>query len=144
VADDIFFVPALKGPRGTQWASEHVMGIYAIWKFAQSPDVAKQFLLDLIARYRDAVLASKLYNFPSYPGSVAEAGVPVAQKPAAGATTSRMRAARAGLAGRAPCALCGIISAASGSSPPRATTSNSPIPPPPSRCVGYRCRRRVT
>src|SRR5207249_4491323 len=84
VADDIFFVPALKGPRGTQWASEHVMGIYAIWKFAQSPDVAKQFLLDLIARYRDAVLASKLYNFPSYPGSVAEAGVPVAQKPAAG------------------------------------------------------------
>jgi len=60
------------------------MGIYAIWKFAQSPDLAKQFLLDLIARYRDAVLASKLYNFPSYPGSVAEAGVPVAQKPAAG------------------------------------------------------------
>src|SRR5216110_3517264 len=84
VADDIFFVPALKGPRGTGWASEHVMGIYAIWKFAQSPDVAKQFLLDLIARYRDAVLASKLYNFPSYPGSVADAGVPVAQKPAAG------------------------------------------------------------
>src|SRR5256884_4388209 len=84
VADDIFFLPALKGPRGTQWASEHVMGIYAIWKFAQSPDVAKQFLLDLIAHYREAVLASKLYNFPSYPGSVAEAGVPVAQKPAAG------------------------------------------------------------
>src|SRR5205807_1744203 len=27
VADDIFFVPALKGPRGTGWASEHVMGI---------------------------------------------------------------------------------------------------------------------
>src|SRR2546426_649086 len=35
VADDIFFVPALKGPRGTRWASEHVMGIYVIWKFAQ-------------------------------------------------------------------------------------------------------------
>src|SRR2546421_11786763 len=84
VADDIFFVPALKGPRGTQWASEHVMGIYAIWKFAQSPDLAKQFLLDLIAHYRDAVLGSKLYNFPSYPGSVADPGVPVAQKPASG------------------------------------------------------------
>jgi len=28
------------------------MGIYAIWKFAQSPDVAKQFLLDLVAHYR--------------------------------------------------------------------------------------------
>src|SRR3989442_15648366 len=31
VADDIFFVPALKGPRGTRWASEHVVGIYGIW-----------------------------------------------------------------------------------------------------------------
>ena len=60
------------------------MGIYVIWKFAQSPDVAKQFLLDLIGHYRDAVLGSKLYNFPSFPGSVADAGVAVAQKPAAG------------------------------------------------------------
>src|SRR2546425_3085043 len=84
VADDIFFVPALKGPRGTGWASEHVMGIYVIWKFAQSPDVAKQFLLDLIGHYRDAVLGSKLYNFPSFPGSVADPGVAVAQKPAGG------------------------------------------------------------
>src|SRR5256885_10022084 len=77
-------VPALKGPRGTGWASEHVMGIYVIWKFAQSPDVAKQFLLDLIGHYRDAVLGSKLYNFPSFPGSVADLGVAVAQKPAGG------------------------------------------------------------
>jgi len=84
VADDTFFVPALKGPRGTGWASEHVMGIYVIWKFAQSPDVAKQFLLDLIGHYRDAVLGSKLYNFPSFTGSVADPGVPVAQKPASG------------------------------------------------------------
>src|SRR5947208_3888768 len=68
VADDIFFVPALKGPRGTQGASEHVMGIYAIWKFAQSTDVANQFLLDLIARSRDAVLARKSDNLHSYPG----------------------------------------------------------------------------
>jgi ABC-type glycerol-3-phosphate transport system substrate-binding protein len=86
VADDTFFVPALKGPRGTGWASEHVMGIYVIWKFAQNPDLAKQFLLDLVAHYRDAVLGSKLYNFPSFPGSVADAAVPVARKPAAGQT----------------------------------------------------------
>src|SRR2546428_621971 len=84
VADDTFFVPALKGPRGTGWASEHVMGIYVIWKFAQSPDVAKQFLLDLLGHYRDAVLGSKLYNFPAYTGSVADPGVSVAQKVASG------------------------------------------------------------
>jgi len=84
VADDIFFVGALKGPRGTGWASEHVMGIYVIWKFAQSPDTAKAFLVDLIAHYRDAVLGSKLYNFPSFPGSVADPGTALAQKPASG------------------------------------------------------------
>jgi len=84
VADDIFFVPALKGPRGTRWACEHVMGIYVIWKFAQSPDTAKQFLLDLLSHYRDAVLGSKLYNFPAFPGSVADPGVPVAQRAQAG------------------------------------------------------------
>ena len=84
VADDIYFVPALKGPRGTRWACEHVMGIYVIWKFAQNPDPAKRFLLDLVAHYRDAVMASKLYNFPSFPGSVAEPSVPLAQKPEAG------------------------------------------------------------
>src|SRR6266566_3000650 len=44
VADDIFFVPALKGPRGTGWASEHVMGIYVIWKFAQSPAAGTKWL----------------------------------------------------------------------------------------------------
>jgi len=86
IADDIFFVPALKGPRGTGWACEHVMGIYTIWKFAQSPDVAKQFLLDLVAHNRDAIMASKLYNFPSFPGALADSGAARGRKPAAGTT----------------------------------------------------------
>ena len=84
VADDTYFVGALRGPRGTRWASEHVMSVYVIWRFARNPDAAKQFLLDLLDNYRDAVMASKLYNFPSFFGSVADRNVPVAQKPAAG------------------------------------------------------------
>lgn len=80
VADDIFFVPALRGPRAA-WASEHVMGAWAIWRFARNPDNAKAFLLDLVDNYREAVIASKLYNFPSFMGSVAAKTVPVAQKP---------------------------------------------------------------
>ncbi len=83
VADDTFFVGALRGPGG-RWVSEHVMGVWAICKFAKSPDLAKEFLLYLVEHYREAVLASKLYNFPSFMGSVADATVPVAQKPAAG------------------------------------------------------------
>lgn len=80
VADDIFFVPALRGPRAAV-ASEHVMGAWAIWRFARNPDNAKAFLLDLVDNYREAVIASKLYNFPSFMGSVAAKNVPVAQKP---------------------------------------------------------------
>lgn len=80
VADDIFFVPALRGPRAAV-ASEHVMGAWAIWRFARNPDNAKAFLLDLVDNYREAVIASKLYNFPSFMGSVAAKTVPVAQKP---------------------------------------------------------------
>src|ERR1043166_7971198 len=76
--------PTARARRGTRWGSAHVIGIYAIWKFAESPDLAKKFLLDLVDHYRDAVLASKLYNLPALPGSVADAGVPAAKRPAAG------------------------------------------------------------
>ena len=84
IADDIHFTRALVGPGGTGLASTHVIGIYVIWKFAQNPDLAKRFLVDLVGRYREAVMASKLYNFPSFPGSVAEPQVAVAGKVAAG------------------------------------------------------------
>lgn len=80
VADDIHFVSALRGPKA-KLASEHVMGGWVIWKFAKNPDTAKAFLLDLVDTYRDAVIASKLYNFPVFFGSVAPKSVPVAQKP---------------------------------------------------------------
>lgn len=82
VADDIFFTGALRGPRG-RWVPGQAAA-WVIWRFARSPDLAKEFLLALLDSYRDAVLASRLYNFPSYPGSVADARTPVAEKPDAG------------------------------------------------------------
>jgi multiple sugar transport system substrate-binding protein len=84
VADDIFFVPALKGPGGLQFASEHVMSAYVVWKFSKSQDTAKQFLVDLVGAGRDATRASKLYNFPSFYGAVADPGTPLAKRPGAG------------------------------------------------------------
>ena len=83
VADDINFVGALRGPRA-RWASEHVMGAWVVWKFARNPDNAKAFLLDFVDNYREAVIASKLYNFPSFMGSVAEKKVALAEKPTEG------------------------------------------------------------
>ena len=91
IADDIFFVPPMTGPTGIQVASEHVMGTWVIWKFAKNPDSAKAFFASLVDNYstttgfatpsgtlegqRGAVMNSQLYNFPSYPGSLADASV---------------------------------------------------------------------
>jgi multiple sugar transport system substrate-binding protein len=85
VADDIFFTPALKGPTGLQLASEHVMSGYVVWKFSKNQDVAKEFLVALVDASRDSTTASKLYNFPSFYGAVAESNTPMNKKQESGA-----------------------------------------------------------
>jgi len=45
------------------------MGCYSIWKFAQNKQNVQQFLADLCINYKQATLASQLYNFPSFPGA---------------------------------------------------------------------------
>ncbi len=44
-------------------------GVYSIWKFAQNRETAEKFIADLCIGYRDATIASKLFNFPSFPGA---------------------------------------------------------------------------
>jgi multiple sugar transport system substrate-binding protein len=66
VADDIFFVPALKGPSGKGLASQHVVRSYIMPKWAKNVDSCKQFLMDLVGADRDAVYNSELYDFPSF------------------------------------------------------------------------------
>ncbi len=84
VLDNYFFVPALKGPKATL-ASEHVMSGYVVWKFSKNQDVAKEFLVALIDASRESMLASKLYNFPSFYGAAAEPNTPMAKKQESGA-----------------------------------------------------------
>jgi ABC-type glycerol-3-phosphate transport system substrate-binding protein len=90
VANDIFFTPALRGPTRAQVAT-HVMGVWVIWRFSRAPDLAKEFLLHFLDNQRDAIMASRLYNFPSYWGSVADANTPMAQKADAGRRWIRSR-----------------------------------------------------
>lgn len=66
VADDIFFVPALKGPTGKGLASQHVVRSYIIPKWASNVDKIKQFLVDLVGADHDAVYNSELYDFPAF------------------------------------------------------------------------------
>lgn len=86
IAKDVYFTPALKGPRGTRWSCEHVIYNYMVPKYSKNVDLAKQFLLDLVANYDQAMYASELYNSPAFfdapikPGSRGYAPVKGAKK----------------------------------------------------------------
>ena len=67
-SDELMVWPIPIGPHG-RFGLEHVMGCYSIWKFAQNKANAAKFLADLCINYKQATLASKLYNFPSFPGA---------------------------------------------------------------------------
>jgi ABC-type glycerol-3-phosphate transport system substrate-binding protein len=62
VADDTFFVPALKGP-ATALAAQHVMYNWIVPKHAANVDAAKEFLLHYTANFALATYHSKLYDF---------------------------------------------------------------------------------
>ncbi|MDA8121597.1 MAG: extracellular solute-binding protein [Deltaproteobacteria bacterium] len=66
IAKDVFFTPALKGPRGTGFNCEHVIYNYIVPKYSKNVDTAKRFLLDLVANYDQAMYASELYNSPAF------------------------------------------------------------------------------
>lgn len=66
IAKDIYFTPALKGPRGAQFSCEHVIYSYIIPKYSKNVDSAKKFLLDLVANYDQAMYRSELYNSPAF------------------------------------------------------------------------------
>jgi len=67
-SDNLWIWPIPAGPHG-RLGLEHVMGSYVIWKFAKNKPAAAKFLSDLIINYKQATIASKLYNFPSFPGA---------------------------------------------------------------------------
>jgi ABC-type glycerol-3-phosphate transport system substrate-binding protein len=66
IADDTFFVPALRGPQDAR-AAQHVMYNYIIPEYAENPDAAKEFLLHLTDNWALVTYHSQLYDFPSWP-----------------------------------------------------------------------------
>ncbi|MDP8968977.1 MAG: extracellular solute-binding protein [Actinomycetota bacterium] len=65
VADDVFFVPALRGP-ATALAAQHVMYNWIVPTHAGNVDAAKEFLLHYTANFQQATFESKLYDFPAF------------------------------------------------------------------------------
>src|SRR5262245_33500178 len=68
-SDNLWIWPIPAGPHG-RLGLEHVMGVYVTWKFAKNQAGAWKFLGDLCTNYQQATTASKLYNFPSFPGAM--------------------------------------------------------------------------
>lgn len=62
VADDVFFVPALKGPKAAL-AAQHVLYNWIIPNHAKGVDAAKEFLLHYTSNFASATYNSKLYDF---------------------------------------------------------------------------------
>jgi ABC-type glycerol-3-phosphate transport system substrate-binding protein len=66
VADDVYFVPALKGPKAAL-AAQHVMYNWIVPSHAKNVDAAKQFLLHYTDNLPQAAYHSKLYDLPAFP-----------------------------------------------------------------------------
>ena len=69
LAGTIGLAPALSGP-AARLGVNSVVGVYVIWRFSEQQDRAKQFLIDLAVAARDALLQSRFYNLPAFPGAV--------------------------------------------------------------------------
>jgi len=65
----IGLTPALRGPV-RRIAAEHLMNCYVVWKFAENPDAAQQFLVDLVDHFAEVFQEGESYNFPCFPASL--------------------------------------------------------------------------
>jgi maltose-binding protein MalE len=69
IANDVYFVKALEGPR-QRYAAQHVMYNWIVPKHANNVDAAKEFLLHYTENYARATWESELYDFPAFPERV--------------------------------------------------------------------------
>jgi len=69
LAKNIMLRPPMAGPGGIL-SAPHVTNCYAIWKFAENQEGAKQFLVDLADNSKSVYEKSESCNFPLYQNTV--------------------------------------------------------------------------
>lgn len=69
IGDDIFFTPALRGPKAAM-AAQHVIQQWVVPKHAGNADAAKEFLLHYTANFPAVTYNSELYDLPGWPSLV--------------------------------------------------------------------------
>ena len=65
VARKTALVPAAAGPRG-RLGCVQLVHCYVVWKFAEQRELAKRFLVDLVAAGPEAFRASEFYQLPAF------------------------------------------------------------------------------
>lgn len=86
IADKTHLVAVVKGPM-QRVGLPHLMSHYVIWQFSKNIDLAQQFLLDYIGRFREAFLASQFFNFPCFPNTVKDMTALLSSDPSASPPT---------------------------------------------------------
>jgi multiple sugar transport system substrate-binding protein len=66
--NDLRIWPMPGGPGGRLGLVQYT-SVYSIWRFSKNVDVAQTFVADLCTSYKQATLASNLFNYPSFPGA---------------------------------------------------------------------------
>jgi len=69
LARKALLAPPAAGPAGRLTAA-NVMHCYVLWKFSDKADLAKRFLIDLVAAGETGFRASEFYNLPCFPRAV--------------------------------------------------------------------------
>jgi multiple sugar transport system substrate-binding protein len=69
LARKVLLAPPAAGPAG-RLAGAHVLHCYVLWKFSDKADLARKFLVDLVAAGQTGFRASEFYNMPSFTRAV--------------------------------------------------------------------------
>jgi multiple sugar transport system substrate-binding protein len=69
LAKQVTLAPPAAGPAGRLGAG-NVLHCYVLWKHSDKAELAKRFLVDLVAAGDEAFRASELYNLPCFPRTV--------------------------------------------------------------------------
>jgi len=95
LARQVVLAPPAGGP-AARLAPASVLHCYALWKFSDKAELAKRFLIDLVAAGAEAFRVSEFYNLPCFPRAVpdlatklAPGKTPPARKPGPGQPADR-------------------------------------------------------
>ena len=69
LAKQVLLAPPAAGPAG-RLVPANVLHCYVLWKFSDKAELAKRFLVDLLAAADEAFRASEFYNLPCFPRTV--------------------------------------------------------------------------